>query len=173
MIRSQVSFQLNEMAMFYPEGFKPEFDLNKLDFVAQQKFEEIPTLSQFNYLNTPSSVQKVFSYDNDGTFEFEETLDEFFSDGIKGGTLEVFKALRENELPVYSRRIYSKYFIKNLYVSDKIPFAQFDIIDEQFNRDFDKEFKLFSSKINNRELNEISSNIDDDVLLEQSDTNND
>ncbi len=128
-------------SVFYPEDFKPEFDLNKIDFVAQQKFEEIPTLSQFNYLNTPNSVQKVFSYDNDGTFEFEETLDEFFSDGIKGGTLEVFKALRENELPVYSRRIYSKYFIENLYVSDKIPFAQFDIIDEQFNHDFDKEYK--------------------------------
>jgi antitoxin component YwqK of YwqJK toxin-antitoxin module len=128
-------------SVFYPEGFKPEFDINKLDFVAQQKFEEIPTLSKFNYLKTPDSIQKVFRYDNDGTFEFEETLDDFFSDGIKGGNLEVFKALRENELPVYSRRIYSKYFIEKLYISDKIPFAQFDIIDEQFNRDFDKEFK--------------------------------
>lgn len=127
-------------SVFYPDNFNSDFDLNKLDFVSQQKFQEIPTLSKFNYLNTPNGIQKVFSYDNEGNFESEETLDQFFSDGIKGGTLEVFKALRESDLPIYSRRIYSKYYFEKLYVSDKIPFAQFDIIDEQFNREFDKEF---------------------------------
>lgn len=128
-------------SVFYSEDFKSEFDLNKLDFVSQQKFQEIPTLSNFNYLNTPNEEQKVYSYDSDGSFNLEETLDEFFSDGIKGGGIEIFKALRENNLPIYSGQIYSKHFFEKLYVSDRIPFAEFDIIDEQFNRDFDEEFE--------------------------------
>ena len=128
-------------SVFYPDDLKTDFDLNKLDFVSQQKFHEIPSISQFNYLNTPNSTQKVFIYNNDGNFESEVTLDEFFSDGIKGGTLEVFKALRENNLPIYSNRIFSKFYFEKIYVSDKIPFAQFDIIHDQFNRDFDKEFR--------------------------------
>jgi antitoxin component YwqK of YwqJK toxin-antitoxin module len=127
-------------SVFYPEDFKPEFDLNKLDFIAQQKFNEIPTLSQFNYLNTPNSEQNIYIYRKDGSFKREETLDEFFSDGIKGRGIELFKAIRENNLPIYSNWIYSKKYFEKIYISNKIPFSQYDIIDEKFNHNFDNEF---------------------------------
>ena len=48
-------------------------------------------------------------------------------------------------MPVYLRSIYSKYFFEKIYISDKLPFADFDIIDEQFNKDFDK---LYNEKEN-------------------------
>ncbi|TDU43487.1 hypothetical protein BXY82_0899 [Gelidibacter sediminis] len=128
-------------SIFYPKAYQPKFELNKLDFIAQQKFQEIPTLSQFNYLNTPNKEQKIYTYNKNGSFKCEETLDEFFSDGINKRQIELFKAIRENNFPVYSNWIYSKQFFEKLYVSDKIPFAQYDIIDEQFNLNFDKEFE--------------------------------
>lgn len=131
-------------SVFYDENYRPIFDLNKLDFVSQQKFNEIPTISKFNYLNTPILKQSIYKYHTDGKFEDERTLNEFFSDGVKGQSIAIFKAIRENELPIYSRWIFSKHFHKKLYVSEKIPFAEFDIIDEQFNRDFDK--KINESK---------------------------
>lgn len=134
-------------SVFYPKDYKPEFDLYKLDFVSQQKFQEIPTLSQFNYLNTPNKEQTIYIYNTDGSFKREETLDEFFSDGISGRGIEIFKALRENNLPIYSNWIYSKQFFEKLYVSDKIPFAEYDIIDETFNKNFDEEFEK-SKKFN-------------------------
>lgn len=134
-------------SVFYPKDFKPEFNLNILDFVSQQKFKEIATISQFNYLNTHNEEQNIYIYDTDGSYNRVETLDEFFSDGIKERGIEIFKTLRENNLPIYSNWIYSKQFFEKLYVSDKIPFTQFDVIDEQFNRDFDKEFEK-SKKIN-------------------------
>ncbi|MDB2493086.1 hypothetical protein N9X15_02900 [Flavobacteriaceae bacterium] len=60
---------------------------------------------------------------------------------LKGYEIGLIKAIRENTLPVYSRWIYSKKRFENLYVSDKIPFAEFDIIDQEFNRNFDKQFE--------------------------------
>lgn len=127
-------------SVFYSKDFEPNFDLNKLDFVSQQKFGEIRTISKFNYLNTPNKLQTIYQYDDDGKLTTEHSLNEFFSDGVKGQSLATLKAIRENELPIYARRIYSKYYYEKLYVSKKIPFAEFDIIDEQFNRDFDEKF---------------------------------
>lgn len=128
--------------VFYDLSNKPQFDLNKLDFVAQQKFNEIPYVSQFNYLDTTNQEQYIYKYHHDGTFDSKLTLNELFSDGLKGQGIQIFKALRHNELPIYSRWIYSKYYYDNLYVSENIPFAEFDIIDESFNEKFDEKFKV-------------------------------
>ena len=128
-------------SIFYPKDFEPIFDLHKLDFVSQEKFKEIPTLSKFNYLETANNNQHIFRYDPDGNFDSKQTLDEFFSEGISGHGIDIIKALKENELPIYSGWIYSKYYIDKLYVSNKIPFADFDVIDDEFNREFDKKFE--------------------------------
>jgi len=126
--------------VFYSENFEPCFDLEKLDFVSKQKYLEIPTISKFNYLNTDNGEQYIYRYDSDGSFKAKESLNEFFSDGIKGKGIEIVKALRENSLPIYTNWILSKYFFDKLYVSDKIPFAHYDIIDEKINREFDSNF---------------------------------
>ncbi|WP_396600923.1 GIY-YIG nuclease family protein [Algibacter sp. R77976] len=133
--------------MFYSKDFNTDFDLIKLDFVAQQKFQEIPNLSQFNYLNTPNKEQKIYKYDYKGNFELENSLDDFCSNGLRGFEINMLKALRENDFPIYSGGIYSKYFFENIYISDKIPYSKFDIIDESFNLEFDKKYNI-SQKFN-------------------------
>lgn len=127
-------------SVFYDENYRPSFDLSKLDFVSQEKFNEIPTISKFDYLNTSITKQSIYQYNSDGKFENEITLNDLFSEGVKGQDIAIFKAIRENELPVYSGWIFSKYFHEQLYVSEKIPFAEFDIIHEEFNRNFDKKY---------------------------------
>ena len=127
-------------SVFYSKDFEPKFELDKLDFVSQQKFLEIPSISRFNYLNTTNNEQNIYKYNSNGDFENKQSLNELFNDGVKGQGILILKAIRQNELPIYSRWIYSKYFFQKLYVSDKIPFAEFDIIDEQFNRDFDRKY---------------------------------
>lgn len=127
--------------VFYENSFEPTFDQNRLDFVSQEKLKEIPNLSKFNYLNIDNEQQKLYKFDTNGTFEKELSLNNLFSDGIKGYEIGLIKAIRENTMPVYSRWIYSKKRFDNLYVSDKIPFAEFDIIDQEFNRNFDKQFE--------------------------------
>jgi len=136
--------------MFYAETYQPNFDINKLDFVAQLKFNEIPILSEFDYLNTSKKEQIIYKYNLEGVLEKSECLTTFFSydiEGkrtydIRGRQIELIKAIRENDLPVYSHySIYSKYKYDNLYISKKIPFEEFDVIDERFNKDFDKRDK--------------------------------
>ena len=127
--------------VFYPKDFKPDFDINKLDFVSQQKFIEIPNLSEFKYLKTDSNEQSLYKFDTNGSFEKELSLNELFCDGIKDYKTKLLKVLRDNNLPIYSRWIYSKNKYNSLYVSENIPFAEFDVIDQDFNRDFDIKFK--------------------------------
>ncbi len=127
--------------VFYANSFDPSFDQNRLDLVSQQKFSEIPNLSKFDYLDTKEKEQILYKFDTNGTFEKELSLNDFFSDGIKGYEIGLIKAVRENSLPVYSRSIYSKKDYASLYVSENIPFAEFDVIDEEFNRNFDNQFK--------------------------------
>ena len=127
--------------VFYPKDFDPNFDINKLDFVSREKFNEIPKLSEFNYLNTANKEQLLYKFDANGNFEKEISLNEIFSDGIKGYEIGLIKAVRENTLPIYSRWIYSKNNFDSLYISENIPFAEFDVIDQDFNRDFDVKFR--------------------------------
>ena len=127
--------------MFYAETYQPNFDINKLDFLSQLKYNEIPSLSTFNYLDNSQKEQVIYQYSIDGVFEQSELLYSFFSYEVRGHEINLIKAIRENSLPVYSGLIYSKYKYDKLYVSEKIPFEMFDIIDGQFNKDFDKKDK--------------------------------
>ena len=132
-------------SVLYPNPFQEIFDLNKLDFVAQEKFLSINKVSDFNYLNTKNGKQIIYIYSESGNLETIESLNCFLLDGFQGDTIELLKTIREDELPIYSRSIYSKYFLDKIYISNKLPYSDFDIIDEKFNKDFDK---LYDEKIN-------------------------
>jgi len=130
---------------FYSESFQPNFDLNKLDILFQQKYLKIPTISQFNYLNTKDNKQYIYKFNGDGILEHKLSLDNF----VESTRIDLFNSVRENELPIYSKWIYSKYYFDKLYISDKIPFTELDVVDQQFNKDFDKEYnksEKFKSK---------------------------
>lgn len=132
-------------SLLYSSEFKGEFDLKKLNSFAQEKFLSIPQKSQFNYLNTIDGKQIVYHYDRKGNIYIIKSLNCFLLDGFKEQKIELIKALNNNELPIYLGPIYSKYFCNNIYISDKLPLAEFDIVDEQFNKDFDE---LYEKKDN-------------------------
>ena len=132
-------------SVLYSNDFKDEFDLTKLDFVSQEKFLSINKISNFNYLNTKNDNQIIYKYTTIGELDIIKSLNCFLLDGFQGDTIELLKVIRENELPIYLRAIYSKYFLNKIYISNKLPFADFDIIDEQFNKDFDN---LYDQKNN-------------------------
>ena len=132
-------------SVLYSDLFQTDFDLTKLDLFAQEKFLSIDKISNFDYLDIKTKQQVIYKYSTSGDLDIIESLNCFLFDGFQGDTIELLKVIRENELPVYLRSIYSKYFLKKIYISDKLPFADFDIIDEQFNKDFDK---LYDEKEN-------------------------
>ncbi len=135
-------------SVLYSENYKPDFNLDELDFAAREKFLSIETIRKANYLNTKDEKQTIFRYTNNGNLDVIESLNCFLLDGFMGNTIELLKALNENELPIYLHSIFSKYFYTRIYVSKHLPFSDFDIIDEQFNKDFDllyeqeKDFQL-------------------------------
>ena len=88
---------------------------------------EIPTISKFNYLNTPNLKQSIYEYHTDGKFEYQQKV----GDGVKGQSIAVLSDI----IKVLQN------FHKKLYVSEKIKIGNKD---EQFNRDFDK--KITESK---------------------------
>jgi hypothetical protein len=132
-------------SVLYSDSFQIDFDLTKLDLFAQEKFLSIDKISNFDYLDTKTNQQVIYKYSTSGDLDIIESLNCFLLDGFQGDTIELLKVIRENELPVYLRSIYSKYFFKKIYISNKLPFADFDIIDEQFSKDFDK---LYDEKEN-------------------------
>lgn len=125
-------------SVLYLNSFCDNFDLTKLDFFAQEKFLSINKISDFNYLNTKDEKQIICSYSTSGELELIESLNCFLLDGFRGDTIQLLKTIRENERPIYLRSIYSKSFLNKIYISSRLPFADFDIIDEQFNKKFDK-----------------------------------
>tara|TARA_R110001583_G_scaffold53820_2_gene165539 strand:- start:1068 stop:2177 length:1110 start_codon:yes stop_codon:yes gene_type:complete len=125
-------------SVFYSNPFTPKFDLDKLDIFSQQKFRQIPTISTFNYLNISEGEQLLYKYDTDGKLSQTITLNEFFSNGVKAHELNIVKAVREDNLPIYSRWIFSKHKFNKIYVSKYLPVAEFDIINEKFNKEFDE-----------------------------------
>lgn len=125
-------------SVLYGDEFKIDFDLTKLDFFEQEKFLSIIKISNFNYLNTKNNQQVIYRYSTNGNLEKIESLNCFLIYGFGSNTIELLKAMRENELPIFSNSIYSKIFTEKIYISPNLPFADFDIIDEQFNKDFDR-----------------------------------
>lgn len=127
-------------SVLYSNNYKGEFDLNKLDFIAQETFLSINKISDFNYLKTTDNKQIIYKYDNNGNFESTQSVNCFLSNdgGLKGARIEFLKALQDNEYPIYRHIAYSKYYKEKIYVSKYLPYPNYEIIEEQFNRDFDE-----------------------------------
>ena len=133
----------NKESVLYSDKFNSEFDITKLDLFSQEKFLSINKISNFDYLNIKSDQQTLYKYSTDGNLDLIESLNCFLLNGFQGDTIELLKVIRENNSPIYLRSIYSKYYFEKIYISSILPFADFDIIDEQFNKEFDK---LYSEK---------------------------
>lgn len=134
------NWKIND-AVLYPKNYHPDNVLDKLDAVARSKFLSIKTIRNSNYLNTENEEQVIYRYTNYGSLDLIESLNCFLLYCFTGNKIEIIKALSENDLPIYQHSIYSKKFHSKIYISKHIPFTNFDIIDEQFNRDFDSLFE--------------------------------
>lgn len=128
-------------SVFYEETFNTSFDLSKLNPEEQKTFLGIKKISQFNYLNTSKLERTIYRYENNGTSEVLIPLENFFAGGVTHERIQILKALRENELPIYYGWVYSKYPLKKIYISEKLPYDLNDVIDSKFNRKFDILYK--------------------------------
>jgi len=124
-------------SILYQNSFSDDFDISKLDLFAQEKLNSFPKTSRHEYFD----IQNIYIYDKDGEFNRKESLNEFFKDGVRIVSLEIYKNLRENKFPIFSNYIFSKKFEKKLYISKNIPFTRYDIIDENFNKEIDRLYK--------------------------------
>lgn len=148
-------------SVFYDNSYTSTFDVNRLGLFGADDFLKIEKISTFNYLNNQKENQVIYKYDWDGNFEKELTLNELFPDGIREWEVNIIRFLRVENLPIYARGIYSKTFNKNIYFSKNIPIFDYDIIDQNFHKEFD-------SKFNKEENFNIRSYIDDILRLELS-----
>lgn len=126
-------------SILYLDTYKGDFDFNKLDFIAQETFHNINKISDFNYLKTTNNKQIIYIYDSNGNLKATQSVNCFLSNdgGVKGHKIELLKAIQDNECPVYMGTTYSKYYKEKIYVSKYLRYPDYEIIDEQFNRDFD------------------------------------
>lgn len=138
-------------SVLYSTVFKDDFDLTKLDFISQEKFSSINKISNFNYLNTKDEKQIIFKFDPNGNLDIIESLNCY---GFQGQTIELLKAIRDKELPIYLRSIYSKYFFDKIYISSKLPF--FDKLNHTF-----KHYDEFINNLMNNFFIEIKIDIRD------------
>lgn len=128
-------------SVFYSKTFNTSFELGKLNLEEQKTFLNIKKISQFNYLNRSIEEQKIYRYESNGTFEKTISLEDFFAGGVTKERIQILKGLRENDLPIFHGYLYSKYPLKSIYISDKLPYALNDVIDSNFNRKFDTLFR--------------------------------
>jgi len=129
-------------SVFYEETFNASFELSKLNPEEQKTFLNIKKISQFNYLNTSIKEQTIYKYENNGTFEIAIPLEDFFAGGVTKERIEILRDLRENELPIFYGWLYSKYPLKRIYISDRLPYVLNDVIDYNFNRRFDELYSI-------------------------------
>lgn len=134
------NWKIND-SVLYPQNYHPDVSLDKLDFVAREKFLSIKTIRNSNYLNTENGKQIIYRYTDYGCLDMIKSLNCFLLPSFTGNNIEILKALNENDLPIYHYSIYSKKFYSKIYISKHIPYTNFDIIDEQFNKDFDSLFE--------------------------------
>ncbi|MBZ9631911.1 hypothetical protein LB465_14070 [Salegentibacter sp. LM13S] len=128
--------------IFYDNSYTPAFDSNRLGLFGENEFLRIKTKSTFDYLNTNKERQIVYRYNWDGSFDKEKTLNELFIEGVREVEMNILKFLRIENLPIYGRGIHSKFFYENIYISEKIPTCDYDIIDQDFHKEFDLKFGM-------------------------------
>lgn len=145
--------------VFYDNSYKPVFNTNRLGLFGAEDFLQIEKVSTLDYLNTNKEKQVIYRYDWEGNFKKELTLNELFNEGVKEVEANILKYLRIENLPIYARGIHAKTFYKNIYFSKEIPISDYDIIDQDFHKEFD-------SKMITEENFSIRSYKDDVLRLE-------
>lgn len=125
-------------SVLFDDNFSLEFDYNRLDFVARERFLSFKTISDFSYLGGSIENQKIYVYNFDGQLLLADSIRCWFKNHPPYDIYGVFQELVKEDYPIADyNNIYSKSPILNLYCSHKIPFPNLHFINADFCRRFD------------------------------------
>lgn len=122
--------------VFYDKEVE-EFNLNKLDFVAKERFLSIEKTSDFSYWEDKLIKSKIFKYDTKGFLVSIDSLGCFFKN-LSSDNFEIFKALEGENLPITAGPfVYSNEVIEPFYLSLELPLPHHHFFDSKFCEKFD------------------------------------
>lgn len=124
-------------SIFYNEKIDGNFDTNKLDFVALERFKSFEKVSDFSYWEEPLKSMKIFKYNQKGELISIDCIDCIFRN-LSSMNFQIFAALRNEDLPITdSTYIYSTRPYSNLYFSPKLTLPAYHFFDSEFCKKFD------------------------------------
>ncbi len=123
-------------SVFYDKELE-EFDIDRLDFVARERYLSINKISDFQYWKESLKTFKIFKYKKMGRLICVDSLDCFFRN-LSSNNFELYEALKSENLPINDVDfVYATEPLKDIYVSPELPLPHYHFFDSDFCRKFD------------------------------------
>ncbi|MBK5191845.1 MAG: hypothetical protein JJE07_01310 [Flavobacteriaceae bacterium] len=123
-------------SVFYDRELE-EFDIDRLDFVARERYLSINKISDFRYWKESLKTFKIFKYNKMGMLISVDSLDCFFRN-LSSNNFDLYEALKSEDFPINDFEfLYATEPLKDIYVSPELPLPYHHFFDSDFCRKFD------------------------------------
>lgn len=151
--------------LFYETKPNIDFNLELLDFVAQEKFLSIEKTSEIIHLDEINPKYSIFKYDLNGTLI---SIDNIFCFSKNNDTIDLFFDIKKEILPIYyAGYIYSKKPINDFYFSERLISLNKHLVDSKFIKEIEYKIskcKNFTLELKQNGLSRIKVKLDNNLF---------